>query len=67
MLSILAENIGISKVDCSQYGMDTVETSQPGVYGYVGDHGISDFALANFARMIATTVCASRYFLKYIC
>jgi hypothetical protein len=50
------ENIGISKVDCSQYGMDTSKTAQPGVSGCVGHCGISDLPLADCAQMMATTV-----------
>jgi hypothetical protein len=49
-------NIGISKVDCSQYGMYTVKTSQPCVSGCVGDCGIPDLPLADCARMMATEV-----------
>jgi hypothetical protein len=51
-----AENIRISKVDCSQCGMDTSKTVQPGVSGCVGDCGISDLLLAECARVMATAV-----------
>jgi hypothetical protein len=30
------ENIGISKNDCCQYGMDTSKRAQPGVSGFAG-------------------------------
>jgi hypothetical protein len=50
------DNIGISKVDCSQYEMDTSKTAHPGVSGCVGDCGISDLPLADCARMMATAV-----------
>jgi hypothetical protein len=36
------DSIGISKVDCSQYGMGTVKTAPPGVPGCVGDCEIAD-------------------------
>jgi hypothetical protein len=50
------ENIGISKVDFSHYGMDTSKTAQPGVSGCVGDCGISDLLLAYCAGMMATAM-----------
>jgi hypothetical protein len=50
------ENIGISKVYCSQYGMYTNKTAQPGVSGCVGDCGISDLPPDDCARMMATAV-----------
>jgi hypothetical protein len=50
------ENVGISKVDCCQYGMDTSKTAQPWASGCVGDCGISDHVLADCARMMATAV-----------
>jgi hypothetical protein len=36
--------------------MDTSKTAQPGVYGCVGDCGISDLPPADCARMMATAV-----------
>jgi hypothetical protein len=50
------KNIGISKVDCSQYGMDTSKTAHPGVSGCVGACGISDIPPADCSRMMATAV-----------
>jgi hypothetical protein len=51
-----SEYIGISKVDCSQYRMDTSKTAQPGVSDCVGDCGISDLPPVDCARMMAIAV-----------
>jgi hypothetical protein len=50
------ENIGISKADCSQHGMETMKTAPPVISDFVGDCGIDDLPSADCTRMMATAV-----------
>jgi hypothetical protein len=50
------DNLGVSKVDCSQNGMAMVNTAPPDSYGDVVDCGIVDHPPADCSRMTATAV-----------